>query len=1010
MPYAMRILRYSDLDTSGLTEQYSQTAEQISRGDFRAAQVKKLTGHDGLYRARLSHAERLIFSLVRHGDEVCALMLEVVRNHDYGKSRFLRGVEIDEAKIPDAIEAQVRAEARPVRYLHKERPAIHFLDKPLSFDDAQDATYRLPPPLIIVGGAGSGKTALALEKLKSTTGEVLYVTQSAYLARHARDLYYAAGFEGEDQDVAFLSYRELMESIRVPAGREATWRDFCGWFARVRQAFKGVDAHQAFEEIRGVLAAQAGGVLSREAYRALGVRQSIFPAPERDGLYDLFEKYRGWLAEAKLFDTNLLAHEWCALAAPRYGFAVIDEVQDLTAAQLSVVLKTLQTAGQFLLCGDSNQIVHPNFFAWSRIKSLFWSDPQLAGQQQLHVLETNFRNGSTVTRTANALLKVKHRRFGSIDRESNFLVRAVGELAGRADLLPDKDVVKRELDAKIRQSARFAVLVMREEDKAAARECFGTPLVFSVQEAKGLEYESIVLYRCISGYRRQFEEIAQGVSEEDIAADSLEYARARDKGDKSLEIYKFFVNALYVAMTRAVDNLYLIESDLEHPLLKLLGLSATGELKVAAQRSSMEDWQREARRLELHGKQEQAEAIRRTILKTTAPPWQIFDETRLRATLGAVFRDRVPSEKQKQRLYEWAAVHDEPVLATWLAEEANYGPAYGFRDNRPAVARKHWVKYNATYFKDILRECEQYGLEHRTQANLTPLMAACAAGNLPLAETLLERGADPESTDHYGRNALHWAMRMAFREPKFAKGHFSAIYERVAPACIDVKAGERLVRIDRHQSEYLLFQTLWALLKDRFAYAHRGPGGAFDSQTVLSAWEHFPASVVRPERNRRQHVSGVLARNEVSRDYAYNRALFLRVSHGFYLLNPVLELRCRPPEGEIWRPIGSVLNLPLLKEFTIEHYKPAVDRFLEAAQLPAHPAEFSQERTDVSRRRAEASMAKAERARQVWEEKTLGDEFEAPDEPKWGTPGARLREMMRLQRRIDEQRKRKKEG
>ena len=185
----------------------------------------------------------------------------------------------------------------------KERPAIHFLDKPLSFDDAQDAIYRLPPPLIIVGGAGSGKTALAFEKLKSTTGEVLYVTQSAFLARHARDLYYAAGFEGEDQDVAFLSYRELMESIRVPAGREATWRDFCGWFARVRQAYKGVDAHQAFEEIRGVLAAQAGGVLSREAYRALGVRQSIFPAPERDRLYDLFEKYRGWLAEAKLFDT-----------------------------------------------------------------------------------------------------------------------------------------------------------------------------------------------------------------------------------------------------------------------------------------------------------------------------------------------------------------------------------------------------------------------------------------------------------------------------------------------------------------------------------------------------------------------------------------------------------------------------------------------------------------------------------------------------------------------------------
>ena len=37
--------------------------------------------------------------------------------------------------------------------------------------------------------------------------------------------------------------------------------------------------------------------------------------------------------------------------------------------------------------------------------------------------------------------------------------------------------------------------------------------------------------------------------------------RARDKTDKSLEVYKFYVNALYVALTRAVRNVYLIESD-----------------------------------------------------------------------------------------------------------------------------------------------------------------------------------------------------------------------------------------------------------------------------------------------------------------------------------------------------------------------------------------------------------------------------------------------------------------
>ena len=118
-----------------------------------------------------------------------------------------------------------------------------------------------------------------------------------------------------------------------------------------------------------MLAAGSDGVLTRAGYLALGVRQSIFPADLRDRLYDAFEKYRAWLAEAKLYDLNLVAQDWQSLAAPRYDFVVIDEVQDITTVQLALVFKTLKRPGHFLLCGDSNQIVHPNFFSWSQVKS-----------------------------------------------------------------------------------------------------------------------------------------------------------------------------------------------------------------------------------------------------------------------------------------------------------------------------------------------------------------------------------------------------------------------------------------------------------------------------------------------------------------------------------------------------------------------------------------------------------------------------------------------------------------
>lgn len=1019
----MRILEYADLDTSGLEAQYCRAKQAIARGDFRAAEVKKLDGHARLYRAKLDRSDRLIFSLVRHSEEAAALMLEVIRNHDYGKSRFLRGAAIDDGKVRDVTLGDAIAEAPRMRYLHPERTTVHFLDKPLCFDDAQEAVYRLPPPQIIVGGAGSGKTALALEKLKAVAGEALYVTQSAYLARNARDLYYASGFERDQQDVAFLSYRELTESIRIPSGREVKWRDFDGWFARQRQAFRGIEAHQAFEEIRGVLAASPSGVLSREEYRTLGVRQSIFGEADRERLYDLFERYRAWLADSHLFDAALLAHEWRALAAPRYDFVVIDEVQDLTAAQLALVLRTLREAGQFLLCGDSNQIVHPNFFSWSRVKSLFWSDPELAARQELRILAANFRNGLEATHLANTLLKVKHRRFGSIDRESNFLVQAVGGEAGRTVLLPDTDAVRRELNARIRQSTQFAVLVMREEEKAAARQAFSTPLLFSVQEAKGLEYENIVLFRFVSNARREFGEIAAGVSRADLADDELEYARARDKTDKSLEIYKFFVNALYVALTRAIRNLFLIESDHKHPLFALLGLAAAGgDLKVETQRSSLEDWQKEAHKLELQGKHEQADAIRRTILKPTSPPpWPVFDEPHLRQTLSEVFGARLPGEKRKARLYDWAAAHDEPMLARWLAEEANYGPAHGFQQQRAALARKYLAPYSATFFQEILRQCDEHGLEHRTLTNLTPLMAACAGGNVRLVEALLERGANPEAVDHYGRNALHWAMLEAFRDPKFARGPFAALYERVAPAFVDLKAGERLVRLDRHLAEYFLFQTLWALFKIRFTDDRRPLRPAFDSAAILEAWKHLPAGIVRPERNRREHVSAVLSRNEVERDYAYNRGLFKRLTHGWYQLSPVLAIRSRQGAEESWQPVLAALNLPLIKEFARESRTHLIDDYLARGGLPPCAAEFARERA-AARRHAEERAEAAIRAAQArWdrENSDLDDEelggwgelqdATAASEPKWGTPAAREREMRRLQRRIDALRRKARE-
>ena len=833
----MRFLQYKDLDIRRVKPAFAKVRAAIEAGDFKSADVKKL--HIGsYYRAKLDYSNRLLLQFARHDGETVCLALEVIENHAYNRSRFLRGAPVDEAKIDHESSvdpAQFPAETVRLRWLHSTSTEFELLDKPIVFDDAQEAVRRLPAPVVLIGSAGSGKTAVTLSKLREAHGRVLYVTQSTYLAQSARALYDAHGYDNPAQEAEFLSYREFLETLQVPKGREIGFSAFRGWFDRHREAVRAlgdIDAHALFEEFRGVIGAQPAGPLSLDAYMALGTRQSLLAPAAREAAHTLFGRYRQWLREAGLFDLNLIAHDWQPLAKAIYDFIVIDEVQDLTGVQLALVLACLKAPGQFLLCGDSNQIVHPNFFSWAAVKTLFWKG--LAGEaahaSNCRCCRRTSATRLAVTQLANALLKIKQARFGSIDRESNFLVHSTSGEPGDVTLIQAKDAALKQLDAATRASARHAVIVLRDEDKPAARTQFHTPLVFSVHEAKGLEYPHVLLLCIVSGQRSAYAEVCDGVTAQDLDRDELDYRRAKDKSDKALELYKFYVNALYVAMTRAVESLTIVESDPGHPLLSLLGLKL-GEARAApAQASTKEEWAQEARKLELQGKEEQARAIRDTFLQARPVPWTPWSR-RLIEELAPKALDRSnPSAKQKQVLMDYALWHGQQAWVEqlaranfqaarslapdgqfgWISESAMLGvqlPDWRRQQELSlravaALRQRHLQAYAAKNFKDILRLCDVHGVDHLTPAGGTPLMLAARAGNAALVEALLDRGADPTAQDEFGHTAWQQAVNRSIDEPAFAKSALALLFERIAPAGIDVQIEDRLVRVEHHQGEY----------------------------------------------------------------------------------------------------------------------------------------------------------------------------------------------------------------
>ena len=397
-----------------------------------------------------------------------------------------------------------------------------------------------------------------------------------------------------------------------------------------------------FEEFRGVLGAPAAGPLTEADYQALGVRQSLFAAGEaRAAVHELFEKYVAWLKEAKLFDLNLVSHGWRAKTEPRYDFVVVDEVQDFTNAQLALIFDSLKAKDHFLLCGDAHQIVHPNFFSWASVRALFRRHRRrdrrgAAAARDISVLQANFRNTRAVTGASQPSVEDQAGAFRLGRSREQFPRQMRLCRGGRGAIAQGRG---QGAEGARRIVARLGPL---RGDRPARRGQGGRPRPFQdaarSSPSTRRKASNIRTSSCSTSSpatARVYAEVCRDVAPRDLEGDELDYRRARDKADKSLELNKFYVNALYVAMTRAIEGLTIVESDVGTRCCGCSNSRRSRDIAPApVQASSKDEWAQEARKLELQGKQEQARAIRETFLAARPTPWTPWSLARL-AGMGA---------------------------------------------------------------------------------------------------------------------------------------------------------------------------------------------------------------------------------------------------------------------------------------------------------------------------------------------------------------------------------------
>lgn len=905
---AYRILFHSELDPQGIERTYAKTIAQLQTGDFKSADVRKMSNTD-FYRARLSIRDRLLFGFVVYKGQKHLLLLEVIKDHNYAQSRFLRGAILpdDEQLLAPSDPQKLAAEQVPeLSFLSTGNRSVHLLNKFISFDEVQQEVFALPPPLIIIGSAGSGKTALMLEKLKTLTGSVAYVSLSTFLVENASRLYYANGYDNGDQEAEFLSLNDYLASWQKPEGREVQFRIFEDWFARHAQALKLNEPYRVFEEFKGVITGSPthAAWLTKDEYLALGVRQSVFGLSDREKLYSLFEKYHVWLKETGLYDSNQLCYAYLEKIQPRYDAIVVDEVQDLTNIQLKCILQSLKGKSNFILTGDSNQIVHPNFFSWSKVKTYFHQTGD-AGKQ-IRVLQTNYRNSRQVVALSNALLKIKSSRFGSIDRESNYLVDTVSEEAGEVVLYGDDDKRKNELNRRTQQSTQYAVIVTDTLFKEEAGRFFKTPLVFSIQEAKGLEYENVILINFVSHHEAEFNTIVDGVSAEDLQAVEIRYNRAASKDDKDAEIYKFYINSLYVAITRAVKNIYLFEKCLAHPLLQLLQLQENRkEVQVAETRSSREEWLEEARRLEEQGKTEQAEQIRAKYLGYEYISTEQL-ELILPLALDAAKKEH-EVKKERKLLFQYALHHARFDWLEKLAQLQFQRAVLYMKEVRQQ--RKEFAKnVRLGKLQDVFSTLNKYGTGFTSEEGATALMLALHHGQHQLVSELLKRNASIREADPLGWQAADHLLQGYYKNAVLkhqqvaTAGTLRQFWHLIKPPNIRMEVLDQQRITGGNSMLFFLLSTMKVMqvfqpnkIKIELQNQQLVTAGAFSLDDLVRLASLMPDEVLPPYRKSRTYITGVMASNEISRrDQPGCKLVFKRVQRGWYILHPNLTLLFRP--------------------------------------------------------------------------------------------------------------------
>lgn len=542
--------------------------------------IKKIKGSNSLFEFRVDDGDRIFFILNTTSRETDGnIIFLLYSSHDRAvkkakrKELFSNNLEefivfnedddiqyIDESYFNwnNVITYEILEDFHFVENYSKNKYKYYYLN------DEQFSCLSDFPPYFIAGSAGSGKSTLTLRKLLNLEenyniynySSVLYLTANQYLKENSEE-----------------QYLEFRNNINPTLGHFYTIKDFYSKHLKIKkkqiidlEKFKEfllfsypnykkfkLTIEEVFSEINGIIKGLMildradnwnrdlnSSLITLDSYLNLSNKYSVLNRELREQLYSVAENYNLWLYNNSFYDLNDLSLMIYKLEL-KYDFVIIDEIQDLTELQIYSLISLSKDKENIFLAGDIHQMVNSTYFNFDRIKNLFYSTYKK--NVDIKILSKNYRSCKKIVSLANHFSSLRSEYIGNLGIEDykEVSIQKDGDISLT---LPNLSLIK-----EAQNDVDFAIVVPDETTKYELYEKLENKhRIFTIPEVKGLEYKNIICYNLTSKYQNEWKKIFS-------------------KEVKQDQRYRKFFNIFYVGITRAQENLIIMEENIESNLI-----------------------------------------------------------------------------------------------------------------------------------------------------------------------------------------------------------------------------------------------------------------------------------------------------------------------------------------------------------------------------------------------------------------------------------------------------------